>query len=54
MFPFVFEWKWDPDHFIFLGFLYLVLGIVGAGLTVAFLKTAAQVLGFMRERHFDH
>ncbi len=39
MFPFCFEWHWDPDHLIFLGLLYLALTIIGLGLTVAFIKT---------------
>jgi len=39
MFPFCFEWRWDPDHMIFLGLLYLALTIIGLGLTVSFIKT---------------
>jgi hypothetical protein len=52
MFPFIFEWKWNADHYIFLGFLYLVLIIVGAGLTFAGIKTVLHLMGFLRERHF--
>jgi hypothetical protein len=52
MFPFIFEWQWNADHYIFLGFLYLALAIIGFGLTIALVKTVLQVLGFMRERHF--
>ena len=54
MFWFVFEWVSDPDHFIFLGLLYLALIIIGVALHVAGIKTLLQYLGFMRERHFDH
>jgi formate hydrogenlyase subunit 3/multisubunit Na+/H+ antiporter MnhD subunit len=39
MFPFVFEWKWNADHYIFLGLLYLALVIIGFGLVYSFLKT---------------
>ncbi|MFO7739420.1 MAG: hypothetical protein R6V46_13155 [Desulfatiglandaceae bacterium] len=39
MFPFVFEWKWNADHYIFLGLLYLALAIIGFGLVYSFLKT---------------
>jgi formate hydrogenlyase subunit 3/multisubunit Na+/H+ antiporter MnhD subunit len=39
MFPFVFEWKWSADHYIFLGLLYLALTIIGFGLVYSFLKT---------------
>jgi hypothetical protein len=53
MFPFCFEWQWNVDYIIFFGFLYLALGIVGLGLTFAAIKTALQIFGFMRERHFD-
>ena len=52
MFPFVFEWLWQADHYIFLGLLYLALTIIGAGMGVAVVKTALQMMGFMRERHF--
>lgn len=52
MFPFVFEWQWEPGHYLFLGLLYLALSIIGAGVTFVVIKTALQVLGFMRERHF--
>ncbi len=52
MLPFIFEWQWNAGHIIFFGFLYLALAIIGAGVTFAILKTAVQLLGFMRERHF--
>lgn len=54
MFPFVFEWLWNADHYIFLGLFYLVLIIIGTGLTIAAAKTVLQMMGFMRERHFHH
>ena len=52
MFPFCFEWQWSAGHFIFLGFVYLVLFIIGAALCFIGLKTVLQLLGFMEERHF--
>jgi hypothetical protein len=52
MFPFVFEWQWNADHYIFLGFTYLVLIIIGVGLHVAAIKTILGLMGFVRERHF--
>jgi hypothetical protein len=39
MTPFSFEWQWNIDYGIFMGFLYLVLALVGSGLLVALLKT---------------
>ncbi len=52
MTPFSFEWQWNIEYIIFFGFVYIALGIVGIGLTVAAIKTVLQLLGFMRERHF--
>jgi len=39
MFPFCFEWAWDPGHLIFMGLLYLVLAVIVFGLIYAFIKT---------------
>jgi hypothetical protein len=39
MFPFIFEWKWNADHYIFLGLLYLALIIIGGGLLYTLAKT---------------
>ena len=36
MTPLSFEWQWNIDYGIFMGFLYLALGIVGCGLIVAY------------------
>jgi len=52
MLPFIFEWEWNIEHIIFFGFLYLALVIVAGGLAFAAIKTALQLFGFMRERHF--
>jgi hypothetical protein len=39
MFPFCFEWAWDAAHLIFMGLLYLVLGVIVGGLIRAATKT---------------
>jgi hypothetical protein len=39
MTPLSFEWQWNIDYVLFMGFLYLALGIVGVGLIVAYVKT---------------
>ncbi len=39
MLPIVFEWQGTIDRWIFMGFLYIALGLVGLGLTTAFLMT---------------
>lgn len=43
MTPFSFEWHWNIEYLIFMGFLYLALGIVGCGLVVAYIKTWMDV-----------
>jgi hypothetical protein len=52
MTPLSFEWLWNQEYAIFMGFLYLALSIIGGGLTFVLIKTFLQVKGFMRERHF--
>jgi hypothetical protein len=52
MFPFVFEWQGEAGHYIFLGLFYLVLIIIGIGIGAVIVKTALQMMGFARERHF--
>ena len=39
MTPLSFEWQWNIDHFIFMGFLYLVLAVVGCGILYTWIKT---------------
>lgn len=39
MTPLSFEWQWNIDYAIFMGFLYLALAVVGCGLIIAFLRT---------------
>lgn len=39
MTPLSFEWQWNIDYFVFMGLLYLALGIVGCGLAVTWIKT---------------
>lgn len=51
MTPFSFEWVWNIEYIIFFGLLYTALGIVGCCLVIAAIKTAAQCLGFIKEKH---
>lgn len=39
MTPLSFEWQWNIDYYIFMGLLYLALGIVGCGLAVTWVRT---------------
>jgi hypothetical protein len=39
MTPLSFEWQWNMDYVIFMGFLYLALGIVVVGLIAAYVRT---------------
>ena len=39
MTPLSFEWQWNIDYFIFMGLLYIALGIVGCGLAVTWIRT---------------
>jgi TRAP-type C4-dicarboxylate transport system permease small subunit len=39
MTPLSFEWQWNMDYGIFMGFLYLALTVVACGLILAFIKT---------------
>ena len=43
MTPLSFEWKWAADYFVFMGLLYLALGIIGCGAVIAYLKTWLEV-----------
>lgn len=43
MTPLSFEWKWAADYFIFMGLLYLALGIIGCGVIVAYLRAWFEV-----------
>jgi len=52
MSPLSFEWIWNVEYIIFFGLLYTALSIVGCCVGVAVIKTAIQVFGFIRDRHF--
>ena len=43
MTPLSFEWLWNLEYFIFMGFLYLALAIVACGLVVAYVKTWVRI-----------
>ncbi|MBN2032313.1 MAG: hypothetical protein JW836_03475 [Deltaproteobacteria bacterium] len=45
MTPLSFEWQWNIDYGIFMGFLYLALGVVACGLLVALVKTLMHMHG---------
>ena len=44
MTPFSFEWQWNVEYLIFMGFLYLALTVVGCGLTYALVKSWLQLM----------
>jgi len=39
MTPLSFEWQWNADYFIFMGFLYLALTCLGCGITYSLIRT---------------
>ena len=39
MTPLSFEWLWNLEYFIFMGFLYLALFVVGCGLLFVYIRT---------------
>ncbi|MGD2127602.1 MAG: hypothetical protein PVG99_16105 [Desulfobacteraceae bacterium] len=43
MTPFSFEWQWNIDYFIFMGFLYLALVAAGCGLAIVYIRTWLNV-----------
>lgn len=43
MTPFSFEWQWNIDYLIFMGFLYIALIIVASGLVYCLVKTWLQL-----------
>ena len=54
MFPFCFEWAWDMSHMVFMGGLWYALGIIGAGLTFAIVKSIFDSTGGGHGDHEDH
>ncbi len=55
MFPFIYEWIWDPSHYIFFGGLYYALAIISAGMTYAVGKAFYEAfLTQNEEEHHDH
>lgn len=47
MFPFCFEWSWDAGQLIFMGLLYLVLGVIAFGLIYVLAETWRE----LRDQH---
>ncbi len=50
MTPFSFEWQWNVEYFIFFGFLYLALTIVGCGLLYSFIRTWLDLMKDKEEK----
>lgn len=44
MFPFVFEWRWDIAHLVFMGALWYALGIIGLGLAWCVIKSVIDTV----------
>ncbi len=44
MFPFSFEWAWDPGHLIFFGGLWYAVSILGLGMTYVILKSLYETI----------
>jgi hypothetical protein len=44
MTPLSFEWQWNIEYIIFMGFLYLALAIIGTGLVYALIKTWMSII----------
>jgi hypothetical protein len=53
MTPLSFEWQWDIEYLIFMGFLYLALSIIGAGLIYAFIKTWLELKNKQKSIHLE-
>ncbi len=45
---------WMPDHFVFLGVLYLVLAVIGAGVTWVVLKSLCDASKACDHGHGHH
>jgi len=44
MFPFCFEWIWDPSHGVFMGGLWYALNIIGLGMTYCVVKAIVDTV----------
>ncbi|MGD9238994.1 MAG: hypothetical protein PVG69_03150 [Desulfobacterales bacterium] len=44
MFPFSFEWIWDPSHLVFHGGLWFALTIIGMGMTYSIIKAVYDII----------
>jgi hypothetical protein len=50
MTPLSFEWQWNIEYLIFMGLLYLALGIIGAGTAYALIKTWIALISEPEEK----
>lgn len=44
MFPFCFEWIWDPSHGVFMGGLWYAMNIIGIGMTYCVVKAIVDTV----------
>ena len=44
MFPFCFEWAWDPGHIIFFGGFWYAISILGLGMTYCIFKSLYDMI----------
>ncbi|MCJ8502149.1 hypothetical protein [Desulfatitalea alkaliphila] len=44
MLPFLFEWVWDMGHYVFHGALWVVLSIIGMGMTFCIIKSVVDTM----------
>ncbi len=56
MFPFIYEWVWDPSHYVFMGGLYYALTIISIGMGYCVGKSFYQAFLTNNdlEEHGDH
>ena len=54
MLPFVFEWRWDIGHGVFMGLFYLALTIISLGVVGALAMTFYDVYSGKEMHDEDH
>lgn len=50
MTPLSFEWQWSIEYLIFMGLLYITLGIIAGGLIYTFMKTRNDIKNNIKEK----
>lgn len=51
MFPFHFEWIWDPSHMVFHGGLWFALTVIGLGMTYCIIKAFLKAVKDSGDHH---